>query len=111
MVLPLAGEAVGAVQVAGMGHVEAEGLHHVAGAFFKRPRDVREGVGGVELPGLYQGLHVGQALPELRLRHAGAVPVFRQKGLDNLLRRVVRPEGDDVIGHLVHHVDAAGAAV
>ena len=21
-----------------MGHVEAEGLHHVAGAFFKRPR-------------------------------------------------------------------------
>ena len=111
VVFPLACEAVGAVEVAAVGHVEAQGLHHVAGTLLEGPGDVREGVRRVELPGPHQGLHVGDALPELRLRHVGAVPVGFQQSLDNLLRRMVRVEGNQVIGHLVHHMDAAGAAV
>ena len=41
VVLALAGEAVLAVEVAGVGHVEAQCLYHVAGALFKGPRHVR----------------------------------------------------------------------
>ncbi len=39
MVVSLAGEAVGAVEVAGVGHVEAEGLYYAAGALFKGSGD------------------------------------------------------------------------
>ena len=52
VVLALAGEAVLAVEVAGVGHVEAQCLYHVAGALFKGPRHVREGVGAKELAGV-----------------------------------------------------------
>ena len=52
VVLALAGEAVLAVEIAGVGHVEAQCFHHVAGALFKGPRHAGEGVRAEELPGV-----------------------------------------------------------
>ena len=94
-----------------MGHVEAQGLHHVAGALLEGARHVGEGIGGEQLPGALQRLHVRDALPQVGLRHIGALPVFFQHRLHDLVRAVVLEHGDDVIGHLIHHVDGAGAGV
>ena len=110
VVLPLAGKAVGAVEVAGVGHMEAEGLDHGAAVFEVKGHGL-EGIRGVELPGLLQGAHVLDAAPQVLPGDVGAVPVLLQHGGDDLLRAPLLVQGDDVVGHVVHHVDRAGAGV
>ena len=94
-----------------MGHVEAQGLYHVAGALLEGARHVGKGVGGKELSGVLQGFHVGDAVPQLLLRHVGARSVFFQHRRHDLIGTVVLKHGDDVVGHLIHHMDAAGAGI
>ena len=111
VVLALACEAVVAVQIAGVGYVEAQRLHHVPGTLFESPGDVREHVGGEELAGVFQGLHVIDAGLQVLFCHVRPGGVLLQQGGDDLLGGVALEQGDDVVGHLVHHVDAAGTAV
>ena len=111
MVFSLAGEAVGAVQVAGVRHMQAQRLHHIAGALLERAGHVREGVGGIELPGALQRVHIGNAVPQLLLRHILALAVFLHHRRYDLIRRVVGVKCNDVIGYLVHCMNGAGAGV
>ena len=111
MVFSLAGEAVGAVQVAGVRHMQAQRLHHIAGTLLERTGHVCEGVGGIELPGLLQRLHVINAVPQILLRHILALAVFFHHRRYDLIRRVIRVKRNDVIGYLIHYMNGAGAGV
>ena len=85
MVLPLTGEAIGAVQVAGVGHMEAQGLHHVAGALLQLPGHGGKVVGGEQLSCLFQPLDVLQTLPEVVFRHIGLAGVLFQELIQDFL--------------------------
>ena len=91
--------------------MEAQGLHHVAGALLKGTRHVGKGIRRKELPGVLQGLHISDAVPQVLLRHVGALTVFFQHGRHDLVGTVVLEQSDDVIGHLVHHMDGTGAGI
>ena len=111
MVFSLAGKAVGTVQVAGVRHMQAQRLHHIAGALLERAGHVREGVGGIEFPGLLQRLHVINAVPQILLRHILACAVFSHHCRYDLIRRVIRVKRNDVIGYLIHYMNGTGAGV
>ena len=111
VILALTGEAVGTVQVAGVRHMQAQRLHHIAGTLLERTGHVCEGVGGIELPGLLQRLHVINAVPQILLRHILACAVFSHHCRYDLIRRVIRVKRNDVIGYLIHYMNGAGAGV
>ena len=94
-----------------MGHVEAQSLDHIAGTLLEGTGHIGKGIGGVELPGLHQALHVLNACPQLLLRHIGTVGVLGQQLLHDLIGRLVRIAGNDVIGYLIHHMDGTRAGV
>ena len=108
VILALAGEAVGAVQVAGVGHVQAQGLHHAAGALLQLPGQGLEGVRREQLPGLLQGRDLVVALGKLLRGHVG-IPLRHLR--KEFLPAVALVQADDVIGGVVHHVHRAGAHV
>ena len=107
VVFALAREAVGAVEIAGMGNVEAERLDDPCGALRKLLRDRLIGV-----------LRKEQAL---FLKLPDAFPAFRdllfrygktlRKGGHELLPRGRLICADELIGELVHGVNAAGAGI
>ena len=72
---------------------------------------VRKGIRRVKLPGLLQRLHVGNAVPQILLRHIFALAVFFHHRRYDLIRRAVRVKRNDVIGHLIHYMNGAGAGV
>ena len=111
MVLALTCKAVGAVQVTGVGHVQAKRLDHVAGALLERAGHGGEGVRGEELAHLLERLHVADAQADFFLGHVLAIAIFGHHGADDFLRRGVFIHGDDIVGDLVHAVHAAGAGV
>ena len=111
VILALTGEAVGTVQVAGVRHMQAQRLHHIARTLLERTGHVREGVGGIEFPGLLQRLHVINAVPQILLRHILACAVFFHHCRYDLIRRVIRVKRNDVIGYLIHYMNGAGAGV
>ena len=111
MVLALAREAVFTVEVAGVGHVEAQSLDDVSAAFLEFAREGFVGVRGVELLVLLEVAYIADALPDLVLVDVVPVPVLLHQGGDDLLLGVVRVQGDDVVGHVVHRVDGARTGV
>ena len=94
-----------------MGHVEAEGLEDGLGVGEGLLLHVLPQVVGEELAGLLELLHVGEALPELPLVHVGQVAVFFQQPGHDLVVGGGFVEGDDVVGHRVHHMDRAAVDV
>ena len=91
--------------------MQAQRLHHIAGALLERTGHVREGVGGIELPGLLQRLHVINAVPQILLRHILACAVFFHHCRYDLIRRVIRVKRNDVIGYLIHYMNGTGAGI
>ena len=110
LVFALAGKAVGAAQVAGVGHVETQGLDDV-GVVLVVGGHGGVGVGGEKLVVLLQRCHVVDAGPDLLLGDVGTVGVVGQDAPADLVRGVVGVEGDDVIRHLVHQMDRTAAGV
>ena len=105
VVLALAREAVFAVEVAGVGDVEAQGLDDVTAAFFELAGEGFIGVRGVELLVIFEVAYIADALEDLVLVDIFAFPVLLHHGGDDLLLRVVRVQRDDVVGDVVHRVD------
>ena len=111
MVLALTGEAVGAVEVAGMGNVQAQRLDHAGGARLQLARHRLEGILGEQLASRLQLRDLVIALAHLLRRDAlGGVVLFGQL-TDDGVAALALEHGDDVIGQLVHRVDRAGADV
>ena len=108
LVLALAGEAVLAGEVAGVGHVEAQGLDHGV-LVLEIKGQILVLVRGEELPPGLQVLHALQHGADLLRRYLRAVPVLCQHPGDDLLSGAGLVEVDDVVGQVVHRVD--GAAV
>ena len=89
VVLALTGEAVGAVEVAGVG----------------------EGVLGEKLPRILQRQQLIVALLQLRPGHVLPIPVLLRQRIHQRLPLLRLEPGDHVIGHLVHGVDGAGTYI
>ena len=107
MVLALAGEAVGAAQVAGVGDVEAEGLYYPR-AFLVLSRELLIVVGGKELAVSLKLRDVVKALEHVGARDLGVFCAYR--GAD-LVCGAGLVHFDDVVGDVVHEVDGAGGGV
>ena len=107
MVLPLAGEAIGAVQVAGMRHVQAERLDHAGGLFLQMSGHGFKGIRRKELSAVAQGGDLIIALFQILRRNVLAIPVLLRHRLQHGPAVVVFEHRDDVIGHLVHGVNRA----
>ena len=108
VVFALGGKAVGAVQVAGVGDVQTQGLHHPGGPGLQLSCHGGEGIRGEELARILQRSDVVIAFRKL----LGVD--FRILG-GNLGQGLFPGggfvEADEVIGGLVHHMDRAGADV
>ena len=108
VVFALAGKTVRTVQIAGMGHMKAQGLHHPGGFLFQLSGHGGESVGGKELPRLLQLGHLIIALVQLFPAQLGE-PGLHQ--CQDLLAGAAFVAADDFIGRIVHHVDGAGADI
>ena len=108
VVLALAGEAVGAIQVAGVGNVQAQGLHNASGLLLQLACHGCESIGSKQLAGFLQGHHLIVALRQIGSITGGIL--FRH-GRQDCLPVVCFKHADDVVGDLVHHMHAAGANV
>ena len=111
VVLSLAGKAVGAVEVAGVRHVQAEGLDHARALFLQLARHALKGVGSKELARLLKREDLVVALGNILGGDVLAALVFFLQEGEDLLARMVLKESDGVVGQLVHHVDAARAGI
>ena len=110
LIAALRGEAVGAVEVAGVGDVEAERLDHRL-AVFEVESHVFVDVGSPKLAGGFQRGHVLEALAQVGLGDVGAVGILCQHGGHDLVGRVLFVHRNDVVSHVVHDMDRAAAAV
>ena len=104
VVFSLAGEAVVAVEVAGVGHVQAQRLDNGVAAL-----EV-EGLAGVdilsvELARAAQRLDVVETVKQLLPGDLGISGVLFKKDLDGLPGALGFAQPDQVVGDLVHHVD------
>ena len=105
MKLSLGREAVLAVQIAGVGHMEAEGLDHGA-AVLEVECLVGVGVLREQLPRLGQSVDIRQTFPDLFPGIAALQKGFRLRAALSLVQ-----QGDGIVGQLVHGVDAAAVDV
>ena len=107
VVLALTGEAVGAVEVAGVGDVEAEGLYHLR-ALLVLACELFVVVGGEELVRCLERGDVVEAFEHILARDLGVLCAYR--GAD-LVRCAGLVHFNDVIGDVVHEVDRAGGGI
>ena len=107
VVLALTGEAVGAVEVAGVGDVEAEGLYHPR-ALLVLACELFVVVGGEELVRCLERGDVVEAFEHILARDHGVLCAYR--GAD-LVRCAGLVHFNDVIGDVVHEVDRAGGGI
>ena len=110
LIAALRGEAVGAVEVAGVGDVEAERLDHRL-AVLEVESHVLVDVGSPKLAGGFQRGHILEALAQVGLGDVGAVGILCQHGGHDLVGRVFFVHRNDVVSHVVHDMDRAAAAV
>ena len=107
VILALAGKAVGAVQVAGMRDVKAQGLDHAGGLLLQFSghglKHVRREQGSLFL----QGGNLIPALPDFR----GILPETGGHFRNDLLPGFLLIAADDLIGDLIHHMHRPGAGV
>ena len=107
VIFALAGEAIGAIEVAGVGHVQAQSLDHAGGAGLQLPRHVFKGVRGEELAVFLERCDLVVAF-----RHLGGVLVEALgQFADDLVLAFAFVQADELVGDLVHHVHAAAAGV
>ena len=108
MVLALGGEAVGAIQVAGVGDVQAQGLDDSGGPGLQLPCHGGKGIRSEQLPRALQGGDVIVALFQFTFLD------LRVLGGDlrhSLFAGVVLVKADEVVGRLVHHMHRPGAHI
>ena len=110
LIAALRGEAIGAVQVAGVGHMQAEGLDHGV-AVLEIEREVLIGIGAPQLAGFLQACHIIDALAQVGLGHVLTVTVLCHHGGNDLVGGVVGVHGNDIIRHLIHHMHRAAAGI
>ncbi len=110
VILALTGKAVGAVQVAGVRHVQAQRLH-VRLTALEVDGEVAVFVLGVQLSGILQGADVVHQPTKLLFVHVGARAVLHQKLGNDLVLRARFIQRNRVIRHVVHHVHRAGEHV
>ena len=109
--LALGGEAITAVQITGVGHMQAQCLDDV-GAVLEVERMVGVGVGGKQLPGGGQLLDVVKAIADVGGGDVGAVTVFLlQLGGGGFAGQPLVDQGDGVVGNIVYGVYAAAVHV
>ena len=111
MELALRGKAVAAVQVAGVGHMQAERLDHI-GTVFKVKGVVGVGIGRKQLAGGGQFVNVVQHIVDVGGGHIGAVRVLFGEGCSSLLpAAALVDQGDGVIGDVIHRMHAAAVDI
>ena len=109
--LALCGKAVAAIQVAGVGHVQAQCLNNI-GTVFKVKRMVGVGVGRKQLPCGGQLFNVVKAIADVGGGDVGAVCVFLfQLGGGILAAQPLVDQCDGIVGNIVHSVYAAAVYV
>ena len=110
LIAALRSEAVGAVQVAGVSHMQTQRLDHSV-AVLEIEGHVGVGVGAPQLARLFQRGHILQALTQVGLGHIGAVAVLFEHGGYDLVRGVFLVHCDDIIRHIIHHMHRAAAGI
>ena len=109
--LALRGEAVAAIQVAGVGDVQAECLDNV-GAVFEVKGVVGVGVGRKQLARGGQLVDVVEHVADVSGGHIGAVRVLFGEGCSSLLpAAALVDQGDGVIGDVIHRMHAAAVDI
>ena len=111
VVLALAREAVGAVEVAGVRHVQAQRLDDVRALLLERAGDRLKGVRREELAVRFELLDLVAAFENVLLGHVLAAAVFLEHRGADLRARARLIHADDVVGDLVHNVHRAGTDV
>ena len=109
-VFALVGKAVFAAEVAVMRHMQAERFHHGV-ALLEIDHGIAVRIVAEQGAVLLQGAHVADDLLHLTARDFGAIGIALQHGGRDLLRRVILPHGDHVVGEIVHHMDAAAVHI
>ena len=94
-----------------MGNVQAQRLHHTGTALLQLAGLFRIGIRGKELALLPELPDLADALTHLGLGHVITTRIFCKDFFDNFVGSVVFIEPDDVIGHLVHHMNGAGIRI
>ena len=111
VVLALTGKAVGAIEVAGVGNVQAQCLDHACRFGFQITGHRLEGIFGKQLARRLQLGDLVIAFAYLLRRHAlGGTVLFCQLTDDHIAAFGLE-HGDDIIGQLVHRMDRAGADI
>ena len=110
LILPLTGEAIGAVEVAGVRDMQAERLDHARAAVLQLAGHVRERVGREQPARRLERFDLREAV--LKLVGGDAVGgVCMQDVVGDLPAGMGLIHADDVERRLVHHMDRAGADV
>ena len=107
VILSLAGKAVGAVQVAGVRHMQAQRLHHTGGLLLQLPGQRLKHVRGKQGSLLLQRCDLIPALPDLR----GILPEARGHFRNDLFPGFFLIAADDLIGDLIHHMNGSRTGV
>ena len=110
VVAALGGKAVGAAQVAGVRHMQAQRLDHGA-AVLEVERHVFVDIRAPQLAGLFQAGDVLDALAQVLFGDIRTVAVLCHHGGNDLVGSVLGVHGDDVIGHIIHDVHRTAAGV
>ena len=110
LIFTLACEAVFTVEIAGVCHVEAERLNHIAVILIIKC-ELFILIFGEKLSIFLQRLHIVDAKKDLLLVHTFHVAVFFKDGGNDLLLGVALIHLDDVICHLIHAVYRAAAGI
>ena len=109
--LALGSKAVVAVQVAGVGHMQAQRLDHGA-ALFELESLVLVGIGSKELSGCGQLVDVVKAVGDIGSGHLGMIGVlFCQQFFRLGAGMPGVDEGDGIVGELIHRMDTTAVHV
>ena len=111
VVLALRGEAIGAVEIAGVGYVHAQRFHHACSALLELPGDGGKGVRRKQHAGILERADLIEAFFQFFAGHFGIAHVlFKHRG-DDILAAVIFIQADDVVGDLVHQMHGTGVDV
>ena len=110
LIAALRSKAVGAVQVAGVCNMQAQGLDHGV-AVFKVESHILIGIRGPQLACFLQAGHIIDALMQIFLRDILAVSILCHHSRNDLVSSMLRVHGNDIVCNIVHHMHRAAAGV
>ena len=93
-----------------MGNVQAQSLYHGV-AVLEVKSHVLIDIRAPQLAVFLQAGHVIDALAQILLGHVRAAAVFVHHSRDDLVGSVILIHGNDVIGHVIHHMHRTAAGV